>query len=77
MGFPAVAYNNLDGSGFLGGTTPMIIADFDTMADVFEKAKELDELGYSNVVIFNHPDDDEQRPEELSWEYVRAHEIKF
>ena len=29
MGFPAIAYNNLDGSGFLGGTAPMIIADFD------------------------------------------------
>lgn len=78
MGFPAVAYNDIDGSGFLGSDMPWIIADFDTIAEVFDKAAELTRLGYKNATVFDHPEDDERGGEldELSWEYVHTHEIK-
>ena len=39
MGYPAVAYYEKDGSGFLGTDEPFIISDFDCENDELEKLK--------------------------------------
>lgn len=77
MSYPAVAYNDVDGSGFLGSTVPWIISDFAKVSDAQEKVDEFRSLGYKDVTLFEHPEDDERETEldEISWDYVMSHTI--
>ena len=73
MGYPAVAYYEKDGSGFLGTSTPFIINDFDCEHDAVEKLGELLTLGYKNVRLFDHPFDEDNNEDEITKEYVEKH----
>ena len=73
MGYPAVAYYEKDGMGFLGTDTPFIIADFNVKGDAVEKQKELVALGYKSVRLFEHPFDEERKEDEITKEYVVKH----
>jgi hypothetical protein len=73
MGYPAVAYYEKDGSGFLGTDTPLIINDFECKNDAVEKRNELVDLGYKNVKLFDHPFDEEREEDEITKEYVDKH----
>lgn len=68
----ALAYKDKDGNGF--GTIPFILDDFNNLAELTQKKKDMVRDGYKEVVCFRITD---EMPEEITWEYVNEHKLRI
>ena len=69
----AIAYSDQNGHDF-SKTAPWILDVFETAEECRQNAEELRFEGFQNVTTFAFPKT-ELRGEEISWEFVRIHQI--
>ena len=72
----AIAYKDKDGRDF-DKNEPWVEDMHDcNLRTTQERAEEFRREGFQDVVLFEHPnEDDENAPEVINWDYVRAHRV--
>ena len=68
----AVAYLNIDGTGF-GITEPYIHDDINSYNNGKDEVAKMKNSGFRQVTLFEY--DDEKAPEFITWNFVMEHKV--
>jgi hypothetical protein len=68
----AIAYKDKNGKDFNG--IPWILDGFNNKEECMDKAKEMDQEGYNNIVLFQF-EQRRKKNEEFDWDYVKKNSV--